>query len=207
MMMQFFTKGCGICLYLCVVTHLAVGGATTEQEKAIFAGGCFWCIEAAFEYIEGVDEAVCGYTGGDKVNPTYEEVSAGNTGHYEAVEVTYYPGVVSYKKLLDVFWRNIDPLDASGQFVDRGSQYKTAIFYFNEDQKQQALASKQAVEKQLGQAARTLILPATVFYKAQESHQDYFKKNLFRYELYKSRSGREDRLEALWGKDKEISNP
>lgn len=172
-------------------------------EKAIFAGGCFWCMEAAFEQLPGVMEVISGYTGGSKPNPTYEEVSSGTTGHLEAVMVLYDPSRISYDELLDVFWRRIDPTDPGGQFADRGPQYRTAIFYLNEDQKQGAEQSK----KQLEQSGRfskpivTQILMASEFYQAEEYHQDYHEKHPVRYRLYKSHSGRDRFLEKTWGED------
>ncbi len=170
-------------------------------EKATFAGGCFWCSEAAFEGIDGVADVISGYTGGHKENPTYKEVSSGTTGHYESVEITYDPDVISYAELLDTFWRTIDPTDAAGQFVDKGSQYKTAIFYHNETQKKLAAASKEMLEKSgnFNGPIVTEILPASTFYKAEEYHQDYSKKRTLQYQIYKKGSGREKRLEELWG--------
>lgn len=171
----------------------AEGASGTRLEKATFAGGCFWCIESAFDHVPGVVEAVSGYTGGHTINPSYEEVSTGRTGHYEAVEVTYDPSKVSYSALLDVFWRQIDPTDSTGQFSDHGSQYRTAIFYHNEEQKRLAEESKKALDKSgmFGKPIATEIKKATTFYKAEEYHQDYYKKNEERYEYYRSHSGRE----------------
>lgn len=178
---------------------------TVEQErleKATFAGGCFWCIEAAFELQEGVVSAVSGYTGGRTENPTYEEVSSGATGHYEAVEVTYDPDVISYDELLEIFWHNIDPTDASGQFADKGPQYRTVIFYHTDEQKERAEASKAALEAsgRFDKPVATAILPATEFYEAEEYHQEYYVKNPVHYELYKKGSGRERGLREMWEK-------
>ena len=159
-------------------------------------------MEPPFEKLAGVKEVISGYTGGRKVNPTYEEVSAGGTGHLEAVEIAYDPEQVTYQKLLDVFWRQIDPADAGGQFVDRGPSYTSAIFYQNGEQKQLAEASK----KKLGESGRfnkpivTEIRPSGPFYRAEEYHQDYYKKNPIRYKFYRSRSGRDQYLEKIWGK-------
>lgn len=169
-------------------------------EKATFAGGCFWCMEAALEKVEGVIEVISGYTGGETPNPTYGEVSTGKTGHYEAVEVLFDPTVVSYAELLEVFWRNIDPTDDDGQFYDRGSQYQTAIFYHNDEQKRIAEQSK----AELGNSGRftgeivTRILPVTEFYPAEEYHQDYYQKNPIGYQWYHTGSGREEYLKIKW---------
>jgi peptide methionine sulfoxide reductase msrA/msrB len=169
-------------------------------EIATFAGGCFWCMEAAFQEKEGVAEVYSGYTGGKEENPTYGEVSSGLTGHHEAIQVHYDSSKISYKELLDIFWRNIDPTDSGGQFVDRGSQYKTAIFYHNDTQKKLANESKEALERsgRFDSPIVTRILPATRFYKAEEYHQDYYKKRILEYTAYEKGSGREERLEDLW---------
>ena len=167
--------------------------AGSAYEKATFAGGCFWCIEAAFDKADGVVEAVSGYTGGQKENPTYEEVSTGKTGHLEAVRVTYDPSKISYRELLDIFWKQIDPTDSAGQFADKGSQYRTAIFYHNDGQKRAAEESKLSLEKSgmFDKPVATEIRPAAPFYKAEDYHQDYYRKNEARYEFYRSRSGRD----------------
>ncbi len=169
-------------------------------EKATFAGGCFWCMEAAFEKVEGVLEAVSGYTGGETVYPTYEEVSTGRTGHYEAVEVVFDSTIISYAELLNVFWRNIDPTDPAGQFADRGSQYQTAIFYHNEEQKIIAQQSKEKLQNsgKFDQEIVTKILPASEFYPAEEYHQDYYQKNPGLYEWYHTGSGRADYIKIQW---------
>jgi len=167
---------------------------------AVFAGGCFWCMEPPFDKLPGVVATTSGYTGGQKMNPTYEQVSAGDTGHVEAMQVTYDPKLVSYEKLLEVFWRNVDPLDKGGQFCDRGSTYTTAIFYANEEQKKLAEQSKAAIEKKLGKAIVTAIRPAATFYAAEDYHQDYYQKNPLRYKYYRHSCGRDQRLEELWGK-------
>ncbi len=171
-------------------------------EKATFAGGCFWCMEEAFEGIEGVVSVTSGYTGGQKANPDYEEVSAGGTGHAEAVEIIYDPGKVSYARLLESFWRNIDPTTPDRQFCDRGNQYRSAIFYQNETQKRLAEGSKQAVEKAkpFKESIVTPIVPASAFYVAEDYHQNFYKKNPVRYKFYKYNCGRAQRLEELWGK-------
>jgi peptide-methionine (S)-S-oxide reductase len=157
-------------------------------------------MEPPFDKLPGVVATTSGYTGGQKVNPTYEEVSAGDTGHVEAMQVTYDPKQVSYEKLLEVFWRNVDPLDKGGQFCDRGNTYTTAIFYANEEQKKLAEQSKTAIEKKLGKAVVTAIRPAATFYAAEDYHQDYYKKNPLRYKYYRYSCGRDQRLEELWGK-------
>lgn len=168
-------------------------------EDAYFAMGCFWCGEADFEKIEGVIEAVSGYAGGTTENPTYKQVTGGNTGHYEAVRVTYDPARLSYNDLLQVFWRNIDPLDPIGQFCDKGDSYRSAIFPKNGEQRKAADATRAAVEKQLGQPVATKIIAAPTFYRAEGYHQDYYKKNPVRYKFYRNGCGRDERLEEIWG--------
>ena len=189
------------------ILPLLVAHAGAEKmprlEKATFAGGCFWCMVPPFEKLDGVKEVVSGYTGGHKANPTYEQVSAGGTGHMESIEVTYDPGKVSYEKLLDVFWRQINPTDADGQFVDRGSSYKSAIFYHNEEQKRLAEESKKKLEAsgRFDNPVVTEIRPAGPFYPAEEYHQDYWKKNSVRYKFYRYNSGRDQYLHKIWGKE------
>ena len=190
-----------------VVTVLlaAVIGSTghaAEQAKAVFAGGCFWCMEEAFEKVEGVTSVTSGYMGGQKTNPTYEDVSAGGTGHAESVEVVYDPAKVSYQKLLDHFWKNVDPLTPNAQFCDHGSQYRAVIFYGNVEEKRQAEASKQSIEqaKRFTEPIVTQIVMASKFYPAEDYHQDFYKKNPVRYKFYKYNCGRAQRLEQLWGK-------
>jgi len=167
---------------------------------AVFAGGCFWCMEEAYEALPGVVSATSGYSGGQKLNPTYEQVSAGGTGHLEVVQVAYDPKQISYEKLLEAFWLNVDSLDKGGQFCDRGSSYTTAIFYQNEEQKKLAEQSKAVTEKKLGKTVVTPIRPAVTFYPAEDYHQDYYKTNPLRYKYYKYSCGRSQRLEQLWGK-------
>ncbi|GKS65502.1 peptide methionine sulfoxide reductase MsrA [Nitrospira sp.] len=176
-------------------------GANTKA-KAYFAGGCFWCMEEAFESVDGVLWVFSGYMGGNVANPTYEQVSAGRTGHAEAVEVTYDPMKVSYQQLLEAFWRNVDPLTPNAQFCDHGSQYRSAVFYATDEEKRLAEASKAAIEqtKQFPTPIVTELVPASTFYQAEDYHQDYYKKNPFRYKYYKYNCGRAKRLEALWGK-------
>jgi len=180
----------------------AMGQGTEPQRSAIatFAGGCFWCVESDFDKVDGVISTTSGYTGGHTANPSYEQVSHGGTGHAEAVEIAYDPAKVSYKKLLDVFWHNIDPLAKDRQFCDHGDQYRSAIFYHDEEQRALAEASKAAVEKRFEQPVATQIVAAGAFYKAEEYHQDYYKKNPIRYKFYRFNCGRDARLEELWGK-------
>lgn len=181
---------------------LAAGAANAAAlEKAIFAGGCFWCMEAPFDKLPGVVSVTAGYTGGEKKNPTYKEVSAGGTGHAEAVLIVYDPAKISYQLLLGVFWRNIDPTVADRQFCDVGHQYRAAIFYLGEGQRKAALLSKAALDKNrpFREPVVTGITPATEFYPAEEYHQHYYKKNPLRYNYYRSGCGRDKRLKELWG--------
>ena len=173
--------------------------AGKRLEKATFAGGCFWCMQPPFDHLDGVVSTTAGYTGGQKINPTYEEVSAGGTGHAESVEVLYDPARVSYTKLLDVFWHNIDPLTANRQFCDSGNQYRSAIFYRDAGQRRLAEASKAELEKTRGWKVVTEIVPAGPFYPAEEYHQSYYKKNPLRYKFYRTGCGRDARLKELWG--------
>jgi peptide-methionine (S)-S-oxide reductase len=170
--------------------------------KAYFAGGCFWCMEEAFEKIEGVVSATSGYMGGTVANPSYEDVSSGRTGHAESIEVVYDPVKVSYQKLLDAFWRNVDPITPNAQFCDHGSQYRSAIFFQTDEEKRASDTSKQAIEqsKRFTEPIVTQIVMASRFYSAEEYHQDFYKKNPVRYKFYKYSCGRAQRLEELWGK-------
>ncbi|MDF1580503.1 MAG: peptide-methionine (S)-S-oxide reductase MsrA [Desulfuromonadales bacterium] len=176
----------------------------STPHKAIFAGGCFWCMEPPFEKLAGVFAVVSGYTGGERANPRYEEVSAGGTGHVEAIEISFDPTLVSYRQLLDVFWMNINPVDDGGQFVDRGTQYRSAIFYLDEEQRQQAVASKAALAAsgRFSAPIVTEIIPAGNFYPAEEHHQDYHKKNPLRYNYYRYGSGRDRFLDKFWSKER-----
>jgi peptide methionine sulfoxide reductase msrA/msrB len=166
-------------------------------ELATFAGGCFWCMVAPFEVLEGVQQVVAGYTGGQLANPGYREVCTGGTGHFEAVQISYDPRIIDYKELLEVFWHQIDPTDPAGQFSDRGSSYRTAIFYHNEEQRKEAEASKQKLDarKKYFEPIVTMVLPAAAFYPAEEYHQNYYQKNPQQYKRYKTASGRADFLE------------
>ena len=170
--------------------------------KAFFAGGCFWCMEEAFEKVEGVQSVTSGYMGGAVANPSYEEVSAGRTGHAESVEVVYDQAKVSYQKLLDVFWRNVDPVTPNAQFCDHGSQYRSAIFFRTDDERRASDTSKQAIEqsRRFKEPIVTQIMVASQFYPAEEYHQDFYKKNPVRYKFYKYNCGRAKRLEELWEK-------
>jgi peptide methionine sulfoxide reductase msrA/msrB len=170
------------------------------SKAAVFAGGCFWCTESDFEKVDGVIEAISGYTGGSLENPTYKQVSSGGTGHIEAVKVIYDPNRISYDELLAVFWRKVNPTDGGGQFVDRGDQYRSAIFYADENQRMMAQASKDALAASgiFDKAIVTEILPLGRFYRAETYHQDYYKKNPIRYKFYRSGSGRDQFLESVW---------
>ncbi len=168
-------------------------------QKAVFAGGCFWCTEAAFDEVEGVVATVSGYTGGQANDANYDAVSTGRTTHFEALEATYDVEVVSYETLLEAFWESIDPFDEHGQFADKGPQYQTAIFYGNEAEKQLAEQSKAALAEKFGKNIATQILPASEFFAAEIYHQDYHKKNKVRYQLYKHGSGRVKKLQEIWG--------
>ena len=172
-----------------------------QAATAVFAGGCFWCMESDFEKVPGVSDVVSGYAGGRTVNPSYEESSSGTTGHAESVQVTYDSAKVSYEQLLEYYWHHVDPLTANAQFCDHGSQYRSVIFYGNDKEKQAAMASKAKYEKQLGKTIVTEIVAAGPFYKAEDYHQDYYKKNPIRYHYYRHACGREARIKEVWGKD------
>jgi peptide methionine sulfoxide reductase msrA/msrB len=177
--------------------------ANENYKKATFAGGCFWCMEPVFEKLDGVIEVVPGYTGGDKADPTYEEVTTGDTGHFEAVQIIFDPKKISYSELVKNFWQNIDPTDANGQFHDRGSQYKTAILYHDEEQKILAENSKEelAQSKRFSTMIATRIIKFERFFPAEEYHQDYYKKNPLRFNAYESASGRNEYKQSIWGKE------
>ncbi len=181
-------------------TQKKMQGDSSSLNSAVFAGGCFWCTESDFEKVQGVMEAISGYTGGSMVNPTYQQVSSGSTRHVEAVKVVYDPQVVAYAKLLEVFWTHVNPTDAGGQFVDRGSQYVSAIFYADETERRLAERSKQKLAEAglFAEPIVTEILPLGPFYTAEDYHQDYYKKNPLRYKWYRSRSGRDDFLKETW---------
>ncbi|MEK6579871.1 MAG: peptide-methionine (S)-S-oxide reductase MsrA [Bdellovibrionota bacterium] len=172
-------------------------------EKAIFAGGCFWCMQPPFDRAPGVISTRVGYTGGEKANPTYEEVSGGTTGHAEAIEITFEPTQISYRELLSIFWHNTDPLTRMAQFCDHGDQYRTGIFYLDEKQKTAAIESKTGLEKskKFKSPIITEIAKAGAFYPAEDYHQGYYKKNPIRYKFYRFNCGRDKRLKELWGKE------
>jgi len=183
--------------------------ATREQSPprdknlkvATFSGGCFWCMEAPFDRLDGVISTISGYTGGRSVNPTYEEVSSGGTGHAESVQIVFDPARVTYQKLLDVFWHNIDPVARNRQFCDVGEQYRSVIHYHDEEQRRRAEASRGELQKsgRFTQPIATEIVPATAFYAAEDYHQDYYRKNPIRYKFYRYNCGRDQRLEEIWG--------
>jgi peptide-methionine (S)-S-oxide reductase len=193
------------CLRVVLVGFLLSGSVMAEDSNvtkpavAVFAGGCFWCMEHPFDELPGVISTTSGYTGGHTENPTYKEVSNGKTGHLEAMQVTYDPAKISYEKLLDVFWHNIDPFDDDGQFCDKGDQYKAAIFYQGETQKQLAETSKTAITKKLAnQNIVTTIKPASKFFPAEDYHQDYYLNNPKAYKFYRFTCGRDHRLSQIW---------
>ena len=188
------------CLMVLLLSQ-GLAAQTGSSAVAIFAGGCFWCTEADFDKVPGVLTTTSGYIGGSVAAPTYEQVSAGNTGHIEAVQVTFDPTRVSYQDLLEAFWPSIDPLDGGGQFCDRGEQYRSAIFWLDRDQQEQAQASLNALQAsgRLKGNIATLLLPAGRFWPAEAYHQDYASRNPLRYRYYRSRCGRDARLHAVWG--------
>jgi len=175
-----------------------------QTKQATFAGGCFWCMEKPYEAYDGILEVISGYTGGQKENPRYGEVSSGSTNHREAVQITYYPSKITYEELLDIFWRQIDPTDSGGQFADRGAHYQTAIFYSDEEEKKLAEKSKQDLEdsKKFDLPIATEIIQSSPFYMAEEYHQDYYKKNPAHYNSYYAGSGRKAYLQKTWKKEK-----
>jgi len=177
------------------------GNVTAQTKKAVFAGGCFWCLEGPFDALPGVMETQAGYTGGQTPDPTYEQVSSGTSGHIEAMRVVYDSRQIGFEQLLEVFWRNIDPTDAGGQFCDRGPQYRSAVFFGDDKEEALALASKEQLEQSRGFKVATEILPRTEFYAAEEYHQDYYRKNPLRYRFYRQGCGRDLRLKQLWGAD------
>jgi peptide-methionine (S)-S-oxide reductase len=199
---RFLRAIIGLAFVAAASTAAAQGTGDPGRKTAIFAGGCFWCMEHPFDETEGVLSVTSGYTGGTKANPTYEEVSSGTTGHAESVQVGYDPGKVSYQKLVDVFWHNIDPLTANAQFCDHGTQYRSAIFYLDDEQKRIAEASKEALAKsgRFDKPIVTQIVAASTFWPAEGYHQHYYRTNPVRYKFYRYNCGRDQRLEQLWGK-------
>ncbi|MFA0811871.1 peptide-methionine (S)-S-oxide reductase MsrA [Microbulbifer epialgicus] len=187
-------------LFILLAATLGYAQDSPNIRTAIFAGGCFWCMEPPYDKVNGVLETTSGYSGGHVKNPTYDQVSAGDTGHAEVVQVKYDANKVSYSDLLNIFWHNVDPFDAGGQFCDRGDQYRAEIFYGNEEEKQLAEESKKEVEADLGKKVVTQIKPAATFYPAEAYHQDYYQRNPLRYKYYRFRCGRDQRLEEVWGK-------
>ena len=190
--------------FLAAAAAIVLGGSaasTSAQDlkTAIFAGGCFWCVESDFDAIPGVVDTVSGYTGGIQPNPTYEQVSAGGTGHIEVVQITFDPSIVSYAELLTAFWHSVDPTDPGGQFCDRGESYQTAIFVEDETQRALAEQSRAEAEASLGQKIVTPIEPAAPFFAAEDYHQDYYEKNPLRYKFYRWSCGRNQRVEEVWG--------
>ncbi len=196
------------CLAMGILIFLSLSGVTAvaedhepRLEKATFAGGCFWCMEPPFDQLDGVIATTSGYAGGEEVNPTYKQVSSGETGHTEVVQVEYDPSRVSYQMLLDLFWRNIDPTAVDRQFVDVGKQYRSAIFYHNEDQKRLALASKAALATAgiFDKPIVTEVVALNAFYEAEAYHQDFYQRNPVRYKFYRYNSGRDQYLKMIWG--------
>jgi peptide-methionine (S)-S-oxide reductase len=195
----------GRLLRLGVLALVFIGGSAHADERATatFAGGCFWCMQPPFDRLAGVVSTTVGYTGGHTKNPTYEDVSAGVTGHTESIQVTYDPKKITYAQLLDVFWHNVDPLTPDAQFCDHGAQYRAAIFFHDEEQKRLAEQSKKDLDAsgRFQQPIVTEIVPASEFYPAEEYHQAYYRKNPVRYKYYRYRCGRDQRLEEMWGSE------
>jgi peptide-methionine (S)-S-oxide reductase len=202
-MMRHLTLGAALLATL--LTAAAAQDSAKKTATATFAGGCFWCTEADFDKVDGVISTTSGYIGGRVANPTYNQVSTGSTGHTEAVEVVYDPAKVTYQQLLDVFWRNHDPFAKNRQFCDSGEQYRPGVFYHDEEQRRLAEAAKQATQARFKQPVQTEITKATTFYKAEDYHQDYYKKNATRYQFYRFNCGRDQRLEELFGKSNKAS--
>jgi peptide-methionine (S)-S-oxide reductase len=185
---------------LALSTAIATTAASSQQlATAIFAGGCFWCVESDFDHVPGVVKTISGFTGGRTKNPTYKQVTYGDTGHREAVEITYDPSKVSYETLLNVFWHSVDPTDGGGQFCDRGVSYRSAIFVRSDAERRLAEATKQQVMKDLDQKVATTVEAASDFYPAEDYHQDYYTKNPLRYKFYRWNCNRNQRVEEVWG--------
>ncbi len=197
---RMLTAVVAVALAFAVASHADEKKQDKKTAVATFAGGCFWCMEPPFDFIKGVKRTTSGYTGGTVKNPSYEQVCTGKTGHAEAIEIEYDPTQVTYNQLLDVYWHNIDPTVSNRQFVDRGTQYRTVIFYHDEEQKRLAEESKKDVEKIFG-TVEVQIEPAGPFYPAEEYHQDFYMTNPDHYNAYHNGSGRDQRLKELWGKD------
>jgi len=190
-------------LFFCVAINSAFSEETNatdiNTEKAIFAGGCFWCMEPPFDKLDGVISTTSGYTDGQQKNPTYKQVSAGGSGHTEAIEIVFDPAKVGYEKLLEVFWLNIDPVNAKGQFCDFGTQYRTGIYYLNDEQQKLAVASLKSIKSKLNKPVATELKAASKFYPAEDYHQNYYQVNPVRYNYYRWSCGRDQRLKQLWG--------
>ncbi len=201
---KYLAAASGFAIALAAMPKPAIAGESGDTAYATFAGGCFWCIEADFEKVGGVLTVTSGYTGGEVANPTYKQVSAGGTGHTEAIRVVYDPSVVTYDELLEVFWHNIDPTVVDRQFCDRGNQYRSGVFYHDDGQREAAERSRAELEqtKPFSGPIVTEITAATAFYPAEAYHQDYAKKNPLRYSYYRKSCGRDRRLEQLWGEKK-----
>jgi peptide-methionine (S)-S-oxide reductase len=208
-LMNFNLKRC-IAILLMVSTLLGFWHPEASAHplaKATFAGGCFWCMEKPFDVLPGVVSTTSGYTGGQTERPSYRQVSSGKTGHAESVQVVYDPTQVSYEKLLDVFWHNVDPLDEGGQFCDRGSQYRSSVFVYDEAQRKQAEQSKQTLEQSGLQPIATKIVAASEFYAAEDYHQNYYETNALKYRFYRFACGRDQRLAQVWGGTTDIAKP
>jgi peptide-methionine (S)-S-oxide reductase len=190
-----------VAAFLLSLAVAAQAAPETPPARATFAGGCFWCMEAPFDQLPGVVATTSGYTGGRVKNPSYEAVSMGGTGHAEAVQIAYDPAKIGYARLLDVFWRNIDPFAKNAQFCDHGPQYRSAVFYANEDERRLAEESKRAVEQRFGKPVATQIVPLSEFYPAEDYHQDFYRKDPLRYRSYRAGCGRDRRLRELWGEE------
>ena len=189
-----------------IFTTIGSIGQAKDLQTAIFAGGCFWCVESDFDHVEGVVETISGYTGGTVANATYKQVTRGGTGHYEAVKIVFDAGVISFENLLHVFWRTVDPTDAGGQFCDRGDSYRTAIFATDAAQADAAKASKAALDGRLGAPIVTPILTASDFWEAEGYHQNYHNTHSLKYKYYRSRCGRDARVAQLWGDEAIFAN-
>lgn len=188
-----------IALFILSIVVIATPPATAQVQNrtAVFAGGCFWCMEAEYKSLKGIDSVISGYTGGTTANPTYKTISQGDTGHVEAIKVSYDPNQITYQRLLEIFWSNVDPTDDEGQFCDKGSQYRAGIFTQDDEQKTLAETSKAEAQKRFNTPIATFIRPAATFYPAEDYHQDYYIKNKTRYKLYKQACGRDERLKEL----------
>ena len=187
-----------ILFILCTFFFLTKAQSSTDYKKVYFAGGCFWCMEEAYDEFDGVISSISGYSGGKLKNPKYEDVIYKDTGHVEAVEITYDPNKITYERLLDIFWLNIDPFDAEGQFCDKGKSYRSVIFYENEKQKKMIEKSFKDLEKKFNKKIVTLVWKFDAFYVAENYHQDYYEKNFIRYLMYKKSCAREETLRKIW---------